>query len=42
VATGGSDHHGTSKPDLRVGTGQGDLKVPEKVLGLLEARRPTG
>src|ERR1019366_9557246 len=42
VATGGSDHHGTSKPDLRVGTGQGDLKVPEKVRGLLEARRPTG
>jgi predicted metal-dependent phosphoesterase TrpH len=42
VATGGSDHHGTSKPDLRVGTGQGDLKVPDKVLGLLEARRPSG
>jgi len=41
VATGGSDHHGTSKPDLRVGTGQGDLKVPDKVLGLLEARRPS-
>jgi len=41
VATGGSDHHGTIKPDLRVGTGQGDLKVPDKVLGLLEARRPT-
>jgi len=40
VATGGSDHHGTIKPDLRVGTGQGDLKVPDKVLGLLEARRP--
>jgi predicted metal-dependent phosphoesterase TrpH len=42
VATGGSDHHGTSKPDLRVGTGQGDLKVPDKVLGLLQARRPSG
>ena len=42
VATGGSDHHGTSKPDLRVGTGHGDLKVPDRVLGLLEARRPTG
>ena len=40
VATGGSDHHGTSKPDLRVGTGQGDLKVPDRVLGLLESRRP--
>jgi 3',5'-nucleoside bisphosphate phosphatase len=41
VATGGSDHHGTIKPDLRVGTGQGDLKVPDKVLGLLESRRPS-
>ena len=40
VATGGSDHHGASKPDLRVGTGQGDLKVPDRVLGLLEGRRP--
>jgi 3',5'-nucleoside bisphosphate phosphatase len=40
VATGGSDHHGLSKPDLAVGTGRGDLKVPDKVLGLLEARRP--
>jgi predicted metal-dependent phosphoesterase TrpH len=40
VATGGSDHHGAIKPDLRVGTGQGDLKVPDKVLGQLEARRP--
>jgi hypothetical protein len=40
VATGGSDHHGVIKPDLRVGTGQGDLKVPDGVLGLLESRRP--
>jgi hypothetical protein len=41
VATGGSDHHGDIKPDLRVGTGRGDLKVPDRVLGQLEARRPT-
>jgi hypothetical protein len=40
VATGGSDHHGTIKPDLTVGTGQGDLKVPDQVLADLEARRP--
>jgi predicted metal-dependent phosphoesterase TrpH len=40
VATGGSDHHGSSKPDLRVGTGQGDLKVPDRVLSELESRRP--
>ncbi|MHB1711066.1 MAG: PHP domain-containing protein [Acidimicrobiales bacterium] len=41
VATGGSDHHGTIKPDLNVGTGQGDLKVPDQVLSDLEDRRPT-
>ncbi len=40
VATGGSDHHGLVKPDLRVGTGQGDLKVPDRVLTQLRARRP--
>ena len=40
VTTGGSDHHGTLKPDLRVGTGRGDLKVPDRVLGRLESRRP--
>ena len=41
VATGGSDYHGVPKPDLRVGTGQGDLRVPNEVLGLLEGRRPS-
>lgn len=40
VTTGGSDHHGTLKPDLSVGTGRGDLKVPDRVLGRLESRRP--
>ncbi|MHB8681485.1 MAG: PHP domain-containing protein [Acidimicrobiales bacterium] len=40
VATGGSDFHGTFKPDLRVGTGLGDLDVPDDVLDELEARRP--
>jgi predicted metal-dependent phosphoesterase TrpH len=40
VPTGGSDHHGRAKPDLRVGTGQGDLTVPDRVLAQLEERRP--
>ncbi len=40
VATGGSDYHGTVKQGLRVGTGRGDLKVPDDVLDRLEARRP--
>lgn len=40
VATGGSDYHGAMKPDLSVGTGTGDLRVPDEVLGRLAARRP--
>jgi 3',5'-nucleoside bisphosphate phosphatase len=39
VATGGSDFHGTFKPDLSVGTGRGDLQVPDSVLEALETRR---
>jgi predicted metal-dependent phosphoesterase TrpH len=38
VPTGGSDYHGAYKPDLSVGTGTGDLKVPDEVLDELEAR----
>lgn len=40
AVTGGSDYHGTYKPDLRVGVGQGDLRVPDELLEALEARRP--
>jgi len=42
VATGGSDHHGTYKPDLQVGIGRGDLDVPDTVLDELRERIPTG
>ncbi len=42
VATGGSDYHGVTTPDLAVGTGQGDLRVPDRVLDELAARRPPG
>ena len=43
VATGGSDYHGRYKPDLAVGTGRGDLRVPdETVERLIEDRdRPS-
>lgn len=41
VATGGSDYHGSFKPDLEVGTGTGDLRVPDEVLDELEERRAT-
>jgi predicted metal-dependent phosphoesterase TrpH len=40
VATGGSDYHGTFKPGLHVGTGQGDLHVDDSVLEQLADRRP--
>ena len=39
VVTGGSDYHGTYKPDLRVGVGRGDLDVPDQVVEELDARR---
>jgi len=40
VATGAPITTGLVKPDLTVGTGQGDLKVPDAVLAELKARRP--
>ncbi len=40
VPTGGSDFHGSTKPELFVGTGTGDLRVPDRVLHLLEEARP--
>ncbi|MFZ0665860.1 MAG: PHP domain-containing protein [Acidimicrobiales bacterium] len=39
VPTGGSDYHGSFKPDLSVGRGTGDLDVPDGVLEELAARR---
>lgn len=40
VATGGSDYHGDVKAGLSVGTGEGDLAVPDGALEALVARRP--
>jgi hypothetical protein len=40
VPTGGSDFHGHYKPGLFVGTGRGDLCVPDEILDELAARRP--
>jgi len=39
VATGGSDYHGRYKPALSVGTGRGDLHVPDRVVDQLLAAR---
>ncbi|VAW00875.1 hypothetical protein MNBD_ACTINO02-1394, partial [hydrothermal vent metagenome] len=39
AATGGSDFHGTYKPDIKVGTGLGDLTVPDESLQQLVTQR---
>jgi 3',5'-nucleoside bisphosphate phosphatase len=39
IATGGSDYHGTYKPGIALGSGRGDLAVPDSCLeGLIAAR----
>jgi len=38
VATGGSDYHGSYKPDIKLGTGNGDLAVPDSAGEELLAR----
>jgi hypothetical protein len=39
VATGGSDYHGSYKPDLSVGIGRGDLQVPDEAVDRLIEER---
>lgn len=41
AVTGGSDTHGSYKPDIRLGRGFGNLNIPDDLVGLLEARRPS-
>lgn len=36
--SGGSDFHGQNKPDILIGVGRGDLRVPEKYLQILRKR----
>ncbi|HSE96643.1 MAG TPA: PHP domain-containing protein, partial [Blastocatellia bacterium] len=38
IVTGGSDYHGTYKPDIDIVTGLGDLRVPYSLLGSLKSR----
>jgi len=38
VPTGGTDFHGKTKPDITLGTGTGDLKVPLSILDGIDAR----
>ena len=38
LESGGSDFHGENKPDIRLGTGRGNLTVPEEFLWRLKER----
>ena len=33
---GGSDYHGSSKPDIEIGTGRGDLSISKEILNWLQ------
>jgi hypothetical protein len=35
--SGGSDYHGTYKPGLALGTGRGNLAIPDDVIAELES-----
>lgn len=38
IATGGSDFHGASKPDIKVGIGMGNLKIPYEIVPKLKEK----
>jgi predicted metal-dependent phosphoesterase TrpH len=40
ISTGGTDYHGANTPDLKLGTGFGQLKVPDEALEQIKAARP--
>ncbi|WP_243544765.1 PHP domain-containing protein [Pseudodesulfovibrio tunisiensis] len=39
LVSGGSDFHGTVKPDIKLGVGRGDLNVPDELLERMKAHR---
>lgn len=39
LESGGSDFHGAAKPDIRIGTGRGALRVPRSVLEALRQKK---
>lgn len=39
LVSGGSDFHGAVKPDISIGTGRGNLSIPQKLLDLINERR---
>ncbi len=39
LISGGSDYHGSNKPHISIGTGRGNLRIPETILAALEQAR---
>ena len=39
LPSGGSDYHGGNKPDISMGTGRGDLRIPDSWLAWLKKRK---
>ena len=39
LISGGSDFHGENKPYLHLGTGKGNLKIPDNILDAIKAKR---
>ena len=39
LCTGGSDYHGRTKPGIHLGAGQGGMRVPLRLLALMEEQR---
>lgn len=39
LMTGGSDFHGANKPDIAIGVGRGNLRIPEEMLEKLDAAK---
>jgi predicted metal-dependent phosphoesterase TrpH len=39
LVTGGTDYHGSLKPEIQMGRGPGDMHVPYRLLALLKAER---
>lgn len=42
LISGGSDFHGTNKPDIRLGVGRGKLYIPYSILEAIKAQRAQG
>jgi predicted metal-dependent phosphoesterase TrpH len=39
IITGGTDFHGASKPDIKIGIGKGDLRIPYGMIEVLQERK---